>query len=264
MVDYYLIGVDGDTRIDLSDPESPIRLTVDPEGLDGPPHDPAMQENVNQGGAFYKGQQDKPNQIKLLYRFGGGIGFDSDELMEAAITWRRALGTGRELAEFHVVDDQGTDRWQWVRNSGSYGGPAPSKLRSAQYVGNGGVTLTSDSSYWESEAIDVLDPTTVSNGGDFAAWPQWEITGPTTGLKIGVDGEQIALANIPAGKVYTIDTDPTLPRIMLDGVDNWASAAGRQSFRKSVPPGETVSVTTIGSADSVRLVLPQQHWAAIG
>lgn len=273
MISYYLVGADG-SRWDLSDPDSPIRLVTDPDGLDGPPRTAAMQENVNQGGAYYKGQQDKSNVIKMALRFGSGRGFDGDELVEAATGWRRALGTGRDLAEFHVVDeDGGTDRWQWVRNLDTYAGPSPSRLRDVGYVGTAQVSVTSDGAYWESRPIDVPYVTyssTLSSRADFPSWPQWEVTGPTTQLKIGLDGEQIALADLTAGHTYTIDTDPTCPRIHRNGVDAWAVAAGRQSFRKPAPPIDqtgkpvTVPISVSGGWTGLRLILPQQHWAAIG
>ncbi|UTN92937.1 minor tail protein [Gordonia phage Finkle] len=274
MIGYYLIGCRG-ARFDLSEPGSVVRLVDDPDGIYGPPTKAAMQENVGQGGAYYKGQQDAPNPIEFRYRFGGASSEIQGvpELYEAASEWAQNLGTGRELAEFHVVDEvAGTDRWQWVRNLDRRALIPRAAIRDYQYWGKGQITVTSDSSYWESEPLDVdaLATSTITNRGDFPAWAQWEITGPTNGLKIGLDGDQIALANLTAGQVYRIDTDPTCPRIARDGVDAWAVAAGRQSFRKpariklddGTPQATPISIA--GTAAAVRLVLPQQHWAAIG
>lgn len=272
MIGYYLIGCRGQ-RFDLSEPDSVVRLVDDPDGIYGPPTKAAMQENVNQGGAYYKGQQDASNTIDIRYRFGGvssevqGV----SALHEAANEWSQNLGTGRELSEFHVVDEiEDTDRWQWVRNLDRRALIPRTAIRDFQYWGKGQLTLTSDSSYWESAALvqtltsGSLTGHTIRNGGDFPAWPQYEIVGPTTGLKIGLGTDQIALANIPAGQRYTIDTDPTCPRIHKDGVDAWAQAAGRQSFRVSAPVREEIGISIAGSAQSITVVLPQQHWAAIG
>lgn len=268
MIRYLLVGVDG-SEWDLTDPTSPVRLAAAPEGIDGPPRDAAWQENVSQGGAYYKGQQDKQNILKMKLRFGSGRGFTGAQCVDAAVGFRRALGTGRDLAELHVIDDdEQTDRWQWVRCLG-YDGPSLSRLRAVQYVGDVTVSLTSDSSYWSSAPLDMVIPAgavgvTVTNAGDLAAWPQWEIVGPTTGLTIGLGTDAVTLANLAAGQTYRVDADPVCPRIMRNGVDVWAAAAGRQSFRVSAPVGVPVSVRVAGAAVSRRLVLPQQHWAAIG
>lgn len=267
-VAYRLVGVDG-SEWDLSDPASPVRLVTDPEGIDGPPRDAAWQENVNQGGSYYKGQQDKQNVVKMRLRFGAGRGFTADECIDAAAGFRRALGTGRDLAEFHVVDeDEQTDRWQWVRCF-DYSGPSLARLRAVQYVGDTQVSLTSDSSYWSSAPFDEkwtagnLTGHTIKNEGDLAAWPQWEITGPTTSLKVGLGTDAVAIANLGPTDVLVVDTDPTCPRVHVNGDDAWAGAIGRQSWRVPAPAGESIAVSITGAAARVRLVLPQQHWASI-
>ncbi|UQE74188.1 hypothetical protein MYK68_15870 [Gordonia sp. PP30] len=266
-ISYYLLGCRGD-RFDLCDPVSPIRLVDDPDGLEGAPHDPAYQENVNQGGSYYKGQQDKPNDISLRLRIGGhDYPGDADDLHTAVTAWRRNIGAGPQVSELHVVDDViGTDRWQWVRYNGRDNGIPRARLAAFGFSGVFTMTLTSDSSWWNSDPVelDALTETSVHNSGWFAAWPQWEITGPTTGLKIGLGGEQITLADLASGQSYRIDTDPTCPLIHRDGVDAWAAAAGRQSFRTPAAPEADTAVTVTGSAATVTLVLPQQYGAAFG
>ncbi|WP_341266978.1 hypothetical protein [Gordonia malaquae] len=285
---YTLVGVDG-SLWDLTEPSSIVRLVADPEGIGGPTTAAAWQENVGQGGATYKGQQDKIMAVGLKYRFGGSW-FSEQELIDGAAAWRRALGTGEQLLEFHVVetihtdgvglplmvpfelggDTKVIDRWIWARNLDSHQGPPRRKLVDQGGWNQGSLTITSGSSRWCGDAAFLfkeegdLSGHTLHNGGDYVAWPQWEITGPTSGLKIGLNGEQVALANIPAGSRYVIETNPSAPQVLLNGVDAWATAVGRKSWRVPAQPHSDVGVTIVGSARDVYMVLPLEFAAAIG
>lgn len=270
MITYYLVGVDG-SYWPLSDADGMVRLVSDPEGIGGPTTAAAWQENVGQGGATYKGQQDKIVQVKCLYRFGGKHLFDAAAVAFKASEWRRALGKGDEIAEFHVVDtDSGTDRWLWVRNLDAHQGPPPQRLRDLGGWNQGAVTLTSGGSRWNGDPEELaltaggLTGHTITNGGDYPAWPQWKIDGPTAGLKVGLGTEAVALANIAAGQQYRIDTNPSAPQVHRDGTDVWASAVGRHSWRRNVAPGESVAVVIEGSAAAVTVTLPLEYQAAIG
>lgn len=82
---------------------------------------------------------------------------------------------------------------------------------------------------------------TVSNTGDVPAWGVWRLTGPLSGVEIGVDGAVISLPfSLASGKVLVIDTDPAHPTAVLDGVDATASL-GLQDYA-AVPPGEAVDL----------------------
>lgn len=275
-ITYRLVGVDG-SEWPLSEADGMVRLVADPEGIGGPTTAVAWQENVGQGGSTYKGQQDKPLAIKCLYRFGGRHLFTGDQVQAGAAAWRRALGMGDQVAEFHVIETVATadgpvsyDRWVWVRNLDSHQGPPPQRLRDLGGWNQGSVVLTSGGSRWNgtTEPLELfagdLTGHTITNAGDYEAWPQWQIDGPTTGLKIGLGTEAIALANIAAGQQYRIDTNPSAPQVHRDGVDVWASAVGRHSWRRPVAAGESVAVVVQGAAAAVTVTLPLEYQAAIG
>jgi hypothetical protein len=274
-INYWLLGTNG-VRYDMSDGLGPIRLISDPEGIHGPPRQPVYQEEAGYGGSWWRGQIDQVNKITAEYRFGPVESGDAG--VAEAIRWERALGKGRSLAEFHVEDtDAGTHRWQYVRNN-DQNPPVPLKdARAIGYYNRARFTLYSDKSYWDAAPIVVvlesgdLTGHSIRNLGDFSAAPFYVIDGPTVGLKIGLGGEKVTLANIGAGKQYRIDTNPSLPLVHDEtNTDVWATKVGLQSWNKRATErndaGITVDtpITVEGTAQRIEITLPQQYWAGVG
>lgn len=103
---------------------------------------------------------------------------------------------------------------------------------------------------------------TIPNPGDVDAYPVWTVTGPLTGIELGVGTRVI---NVPfavdAGEVLVIDTDPRNLTATLDGVDVTADL-GFQSFAP-IPTGAEVSlhVEATGTG-SIRAALTPLYFRA--
>lgn len=267
---YTLRGVDG-TVWDLSDPESPVRLVDDPDGIWGPTRESVWQEDVGVAGSYYKGQVVGRNPITMELRLGP---WPAGERRAGPLAWRAALGGGRNLCTLEVEsDDSGSMRWQRCRLDLDRLPPLPLHLIESTGVWlKEKVVLVGDLGYWTSRAVsrtvNPAAPGSVRSRADIDRWPQWIIDGPTTGLKIGLDGEKVALVDLVAGQSYRIDTDPAGPAKIYravtgseSGVDVWASAAGVQRWRKPARPGDT-PITVEGTAAHIELIVPQVHeWA---
>lgn len=86
-----------------------------------------------------------------------------------------------------------------------------------------------------------LSSAKVTNPGDVEAWPTWRIEGPTTSVRVGLNGLQVEVPfEILAGQTVTIDTRPHMQLAERDGEDV-THLLGAVEFA-SVPPGADVTL----------------------
>nr|WP_238845983.1 hypothetical protein [Nocardia terpenica] len=273
-VQYELRGVEypGQSRSiwRFGDPECPLRLAETPTGLGGAPLEHVRQSNARQRGATYRGTNLEINPITLVVRIGPVT--PGTNALAIWNEWRTSLGTGSELAEFHVFSPSGGDRWQWVRLEKAVADPPLHQLQDIGWMTEQ-VALASDDSDWNAAPVtppdftpETFDGNSIHNAGDVDSWPYWELTGPGK-FTIGVDGEQITLPALAAGEVWTIETDPEYPHIRnADGDDKWPLAGNIHWYRK-VPARSTVALNLSGigtsGASRIKVVLPQRYQRAV-
>lgn len=112
----------------------------------------------------------------------------------------------------------------------------------------------------------VIANTTITNGGDIAAWPVWTITGPGTGTILVANdtlGQQIALTQ-PLGStdVLTIDTRPGIKSVRLaSGVNAFSLLTPTSTLWPLAPGPNAVRVIVSGAsvATSVTLVYVNRY-----
>ncbi|AMS02417.1 minor tail protein [Gordonia phage Bjanes7] len=269
-------GWDGQ-EFSFGDPSCPLRLN-NIEGLGGAPAEFVDIVGAGQAGVTFVDLTDQPNVITLNLRFGplmNGETIKGTAAVEAYSGWRKSLGRGRKVGKFECLD---TGRFQMVRPSISQ--MSPYNLREVHNVGfiaEERVPLRSDESYWRTDPFDQTfsygETITVDNLGDDESWPWYQITGPITAPRIGLDGEAItikrangATLTIPAGKTLTVQTDPDWWEVVdSDGVDH--SWLGERWHKRAPEDTEGIPVTFTGtsttSATKIRVVVPQLFWTAI-
>ncbi|EAS0269358.1 hypothetical protein E7939_21945 [Salmonella enterica] len=258
-------------------PSCPLRLN-NIEGLGGAPAEFVDIEGAGQAGVTFVDLTDQPNIITLNLRFGPLMHDETIKgtaAVEAYSGWRKSLGRGRKVGKFECLD---TGRFQMVRPILSQ--MSPYNLREVHnvgYVAEERVPLRSDESWWRTEPFDQTfsygEAITVDNLGDDESWPWYQITGPITAPRIGLDGEEItikrangATLTIPAGKTLTVQTDPDWWEVVdSDGVDH--SWLGERWHKRAAEDTEGIPVTFTGtgttSATKIRVVVPQLFWTAI-
>ncbi|WP_328438261.1 hypothetical protein [Nocardia puris] len=253
----------------FGDPECPLRLAETPKGLGGAQFGHIRQSNARELGATWRGLKREINPVTLTVRVGpvqpGAVALD---LWNA---WRLSLGTGSELAEFHVISPGGGDRYQFVRRENAVPDATLDLLETVGELTET-VVLASDESPWRGATVNPppFAPTewagkTIRNDGDFETWPFWRLTGPGV-FSIGVGDEAVTLPMIPAGTHWTVETNPQYPHIHdAAGVDVWEQA-GNVGWYQPVPAKTTVPLNMSGTGTSassrVEVWLPQLYeWA---
>lgn len=255
----------------FGEPECPLRLARTPTGLGGAEAAHVRQANARQLGATWRGIKREINLIGLEVRVGpvepGAVALDLWR------TWRRSLGNGEQLAEFHAISSGGGRRFQYVRRENSMPDCPLDLLENVGEVTEEAV-LGSDDSPWNGDPVhpDPFAPgqfadQEIHNGGDFDSWVFWKITGPGT-FSIGTGAESVTLPAIPGGTYWTVETNPQYPHINNAlGVDVW-ELAGNVGWYEPVPAGDTVplniSATGTSSATRVEVWLPQLYELAAG
>lgn len=230
----------------FGEPDCPLRLASTPTGLGGAPLTNTGQSNARQPGRTFRGQVRDYNPIKAIVRVGpvepGAVALDLWN------DWRESLGTGNELAEWHVHSPRGGDRFQYVRLDKDIPDPDFAAL---EWLGE--VTeeanLASDFSYWNGKGVEkTFTPAnfagakTIKNLGDVDSWAYYEVTGPGT-FTLGVDGETVILPALAAGETWHIDTDYEAPYVRnAAGVDK-QEALGVKAWFKPVPANATTTLT---------------------
>ena len=269
-------GWDGQ-EFSFGDPSCPLRLN-NIEGLGGAPAEFVDIVGAGQAGVTFVDLTDQPNVITLDLKFGPlmhGETIKGTAAVEAYSGWRKSLGRGRKVGKFECLD---TGRFQMVRPILSQMSPY-NIVRGVHNVGftDERVQLRSDESWWRTDPFDETfaygETITVDNLGDDESWPWYQITGPITAPRIGLDGEAITIkrANgttltIPAGKTLTVQTDPDWWEVVdSDGVDH--SWLGERWHKRAPEDTEGIPVTFTGSgttsATKIRVVVPQLFWTAI-
>lgn len=262
-VRYRLEGVDG-THWALSGRQDPGPVRVQSvRGIGGAPFKALGQSLVRQRGWTWRGQVDEPNLITLGVKLQARPGSDAVELLKR---WRRALGTGREIGRFWIVDGiEGSERYQWWRLS-DRGLPDPDYAAMAACGTTfESVPLLSDDSLWRGEVTRVTStngaPASIRNDGDVDAWVKWTLD-PGANVSIGVD-EQHAVT-VPAGETWTIETDPDDRYVHNQlGLDRWPLIAGYPRWRTAIRPGDTKQLNISGTG-TVHAEILNQYVRGIG
>lgn len=267
----------------LTDPASQVRLKQGVRGLSMPPVRRYSSASAGVPGSRWRGASPEERQVfwPLAVHTAPGQGWvDQDSAFfrtldpERPGIWRvqQPDGGARSLRCRFVDDGQHT----YVTG--------PAGIGWAFY----GITLVAEQPYWEGEPlvryfnaappvlffgtpqVFSLDPgstvatATVDNPGDVDAYPVWTVTGPTTGVTLGVGGRLIevpfALAD---GEVLVVDPRPTAQTaIMSTGVERTAEL-GEADFAP-IPAGESLalSLDLAGAGGSVQVSLTPLHYRA--
>jgi len=114
----------------------------------------------------------------------------------------------------------------------------------------------------------------ISNPGDEATWPVWEITaaGGTLAGTITVDGGVVGFPAIPNGKTLIIDTHPATGYADLGTIAGGVFAAESEADgglapydARPIPPGVSVPIGfDLDGSTSVRCRIRSRYWLAIG
>lgn len=101
----------------------------------------------------------------------------------------------------------------------------------------------------------------ITNPGDFAAWPTWEVQGPATGFTLGIGLDVVTLVtNLTSTQQAIIDMRANTIR-RSDGTDLWTSAP--QADFAQIPAGVNVplsmSISGAGAGTSITCSLIPLH-----
>lgn len=235
-----ILGADGVTRWNLTDPNGPVQLRGTPEGLQGAPFDLNYQQNVGAGGEEYKGRTHKRNPITI------GVRVQSPQVGTAArmlhTRWRNSLGDADNPARMVVVTSESGYRWKDVRLASA------TQALDWQRPGELGVVtekvnLVSDSSWWTHMEHSMMwtaaeaPQATMWNPGNRPAWLRYTVTGPMSGCYIGLGHDRVRLPAIPSGGFILVDTDPAFPTATdQDGKDLYETNP-HWVFQSALPAG---------------------------
>lgn len=263
-------GADGSVW-DLTDPDGPV--TAEP-GLTGV-LDPPITQHMRSGpmpGARSLGVSVGPQEVRLAVRiadptlseaayravvagFLRSLSADVDGQL-AVITddgWRNLacrLLTGIEPTFASMPGVHRHQVWPvallaldpyWRSDpiSRTFSAAPPDLTPHAQTTGTG--------DFWLAESAGV-STATFANPGDIPAWPVWTVTGPTSGVVVGLAGNTIRYEpTLLGGQTLVIDTDPTHPRVTLDGANAWSGIAPDGYHPAPVPPGESVPLSIVSA-----------------
>ncbi|WP_395705006.1 hypothetical protein [Rhodococcus ruber] len=271
----YELRCDNGDRWELSMSAGPVKLHDDPDGVEGAEFSFDDQQDVDQPGVTFRARMFAPNLIGLDCKVGPvrpGV-----EACELLARWRRSLGNGVQLHEFHAISDWGGDRFQVVRLAGKLPKPPMAQMRAAGVVLHDKVTLRSDESWWRKRpAVRTFTPAefagaVIVSESEEPVWPHFVIRGPITLPTIGVAGEAVPLPTIPAGDEWTVETDPNWFAI-TDGTGADRSWVGRRWYTRapavaagsggSVDVPVTITGTGTTAQTSVTVTLPQLFYGA--
>lgn len=278
MIEYRLTGIDGTTVWEFSNPSSPLCLGTDPN-VGGAPMANQRISNVYQAGGTWVGRNMEvaPLELDVMLKRRLVDPWPTDPVALWAM-WRDSLGLGENLCTWEVESDHGGIRRQLVRLE-EVTRESPLKLIESTKSFRERVRMASDESWYRKDELEATflaaDWATadITNLGDIEAPLRYEVTGPVTDLELGVNGEVVELTGttIPAGMVWTIETDPESPRIIetVSGDNVWpevhSNAGAPRSWHKLVKsrwdaPGATpihIAGTGTTGETSVKVYLPQ-------
>lgn len=267
--EYILECWDG-TVWEFNDPACPISLMTEPTGIEGAQFTFDTQQNVNQAGDTVKARNDDPNFIGLDAKVGPVA--KGDAAAELLRLWRHSLGRGLQLGTFHTISDEGGDRFQKVRLATKLDPPNYYQMRHSGVLLHDKCSLRSDETWWRKYPVVETYTGTDIFAADFdtesdePVWPHLVITGPITNAAVGWEGQIITLGTIPAGHVWTINSDPDYWEITssVTGDRGWVG----DRWRKRIPAGtftDRIDVTGSGttSATSLVVTVPQLFWEGI-
>lgn len=222
----------------------PVRIT--PGGMAGlamPVLEDQTKATAMQDGQLLTGWRIKPRPVWLPFKFAGSANIDVEGVQRAF--WRSmAIG---ETGRLTVTDSLGATRSIGLRFQDD-GGLAyrldPSVLTDAF-----GISFVADQPWWEGVPVvrsyslgQSLTPlgffgdtggatpfnitrsqgsttATINNPGDDTAWIKWEIQGPATAVRLGVDGHYVGgPIAVSLGALLSIESDPRRQLAYLDAV----------------------------------------------
>lgn len=264
---FELVTADGQVW-PFNEPDCPLWLQDDPDGIEGAEFEFDDQQNVGQLGVTYRARNDKPNYITLKVRIGPVP--PGDEAVELLQRWRASLGFGQLIHRFRAITDYGGTRFQEVRLASKLPKPAISQMRHAGCTFEE-YTFRSDETPFRKKPVSRdfkaadFPAASIVSESEFDVWPHFKITGPITTPTIGLAGEAIPLPTIGAGQTWLIETDPDFFSIRdHTGTDRSWVLRYWHTQAPAVPAGRrkvNVPVTITGSgttaATQVTVTLPQ-------
>lgn len=270
---YTLTGVEGSVW-QFQRPECPLRLVSDPDGIGGSAFKNLRSQNLQEAGAKWIDRFDEILTIRLDVHLKGQR-ITGDAAIAVWANWRRALGRGDLEMLLEITSPGGGVR----RCKPRLEEPLPKmdldQIFTTGYFREQPMLVPDESWFRKDEIHQTFVPAgfvtaSVSNFGDIESPPRFRVTGPLTGLSIGVGGESVTLTGttIPAGEVWIIETDPNGRYVKResDGLNMfpviYTNASGPRSWHGMVPAHTTNSAVTVSAtgttgASQVEVFLPQ-------
>lgn len=205
----------------------------------------ALAADRRQGTLLVKSLLNDERQISC--RYGGGFTF-----VENMNVYATAAVTFRAAQPFWEDSTETIEEWAAVAETTNFF-PIPNPDTGSF------ITLSQG---------NVITTAAVHNGGDMAAWPIWEVTGPGSGIiriANADTGEVISFSrSLAPGETITIDTRPGIKTVRAaDGSNEFGSLGVSQLF--ALAPGPTNVEISVGGAEvgtSIRLRFRRQWLTA--
>ncbi len=276
---YTLTGVEG-SMWEFQRPQCPLRLVSDPEGISGSDFKNIRSQNLQEDGARWIDRNDEIRTLRFEVHLKGQR-LSGDEAIAVWAAWRRALGRGDREMLLEVISSGGSVR----RCKPRLEEPLPKinldQIYTGGYFREIAVCVPDESWFRGDEAHETYVPAgfsgaSITNGGDIESPARFRVTGPLTGLSIGVAGDTTTFTGttIPSGEVWIIETDPhgRYVKRESDGVNMmptiYANANQPVFWHGLVPPhteGAPIHIVATGTSgvSQVEVFLPQLFVAGV-
>lgn len=260
----------------------PVRTTIAGiKGLGMPDLSDQTKETAMRDGQILTGWRIKPRAVWLPLRFKDAAATDVEGLQRAF--WRSmAIGQTGTLT---VTDGAGATRSLKLRFQDD--GGLAYRLDPYLITDAIGVTMVADQPWWEGPAVTSFyslatgglqtffgdgagatpfyiiaaqggAASVLANPGDQPAWVEWTVAGPSTSVRLGVDGHFVGgPIVVGAPNLLRIETDPLRQLAFLDGVKITRQLTEVDFAPIPVGASVPVSITIVGTGLVTATIKPR-------